>query len=160
MSEEIKRKPGNPAWIKGGPSPNPNGRPRAGLALAERIRERVEPDVLIDFMLQVISGQVVNADQTTSFTTIEQRGAAVKFLAEHGWIKPPTQIETGALGNMPDLSAMTPEQLVSMEDVLRAAANGASLPGMPSESVLRELRDDAAIVERAPADAKRIGGNE
>lgn len=109
-------------------------------------------------MMQVISGKVTNADNTTTFTTIDQRGAAVKFLAEHGWIKPPTQIETGALGGMPDVSTLTPDQLVSMEAVLLAAANGAAMPGMPGPGVLRELQDDAAIVEHAPADAKLIGG--
>jgi len=38
LDKQIKNKRGNPNWKKG-KSGNPNGRPKKGLAIAERIRE-------------------------------------------------------------------------------------------------------------------------
>lgn len=33
----MSGKPGNPAWVKGGPSPNPGGRPKASTALKQAL---------------------------------------------------------------------------------------------------------------------------
>lgn len=45
------------AWKKGIPSPNPAGRPRKGTAMAERMREQVDPDELIQIALSIARGE-------------------------------------------------------------------------------------------------------
>lgn len=81
-SEPKPKRPGNPRWLPG-VSGNPKGRPRSGLAFAERVRERVDPDLIIDLAMQVA------ADETLSPST---RLAALWPLIDRGFIKPPTTI--------------------------------------------------------------------
>lgn len=69
--------------VKGGPSLNPKGRPRSGLAFAERVRERIDPDMIIDLAVRVA------ADETLS---PERRLEALWPLIDRGFIKPPTTI--------------------------------------------------------------------
>jgi hypothetical protein len=79
---EQKRR-GNPAMVKGGPSLNPKGRPRAGLALAERIRERLDPDTLLNLAMRVAE------DETLS----DARKIEILLpLYDRGYVKPPTTI--------------------------------------------------------------------
>ncbi len=70
---------GNPNWVPGGPSPNPRGRPRVGHALAERIRERLDPDAVIELALEVAADVTLPA---------ERRLAALYGLADRGFTKP------------------------------------------------------------------------
>jgi Family of unknown function (DUF5681) len=63
-----------------GQSGNPRGRPRAGLALAERIRERLDPDIVIDLALRLAADESIELDK---------RLAALLQLADRGFIKPP-----------------------------------------------------------------------
>lgn len=81
--EPTPKPRGNPAMVKGGPSLNPKGRPRSGLAFAERVRERVDPDLIINLALEVASDTTMSA---------ERRLAALWPLIDRGFIKPPTTI--------------------------------------------------------------------
>lgn len=96
---------GNPAMVKGGPSLNPKGRPRAGLALAERIRERLDPDTLLDLAVRVA------ADETLS---PERRLEVLIPLYDRGYLKPPTtiaaKVETTDATPRRDWSAVPLEQ--------------------------------------------------
>ncbi len=83
MSDQSPRPRGNPAWRPGGPSPNPRGRPRSGLAFAERVRERVDPDLLIDLALRVAEDEELAP---------AERLAALLPLIDRGFIRPPTTI--------------------------------------------------------------------
>jgi hypothetical protein len=68
MKSEIRamaNAKGNPNWVKGGASPNPRGRPRSGLAMAETIREMMDVDTrreLIRLALDVSRGRSVCID--------------------------------------------------------------------------------------------------
>ena len=109
---EIAQPKGPHRWQKGQPSPNPKGRPRAGLALAERIRERLDPDVLIDLAKRVA------ADETLSESA---RIATLLPLYDRGYIKPPTtiaaQIETTTVQR--DYSAMPLEERRALLDRIK-----------------------------------------
>lgn len=69
--------------VKGGPSLNPKGRPRSGLAFAERVRERIDPDLIIDLAVRVASDETISP---------ERRLEALWPLIDRGFIKPPTTI--------------------------------------------------------------------
>ena len=62
---------------------NPKGRPRSGLAFAERVRERIDPDLVIDLALRVAADETISA---------ERRLEALLPLIDRGFIKPPTTI--------------------------------------------------------------------
>src|SRR3954468_3974752 len=79
MSSDQSPKRGNPNWTAG-KSGNPRGRPRSGLAFAERVRERVDPDVVIDLAMRVTEDE----DLTPS-----ERLAALWPLSDRGFVKPP-----------------------------------------------------------------------
>lgn len=70
-------------WQKGMPSPNPKGRPRSGLAFAERVRERIDPDMIIDLAVRVAEDETLSA---------KARLEALWPLIDRGFIKPPTTI--------------------------------------------------------------------
>ncbi len=80
MSEQEKPR-GNPGWIKGGSSPNPGGRPKNAFALSNLIRERVDPQELVEVALSIARDSEVDE---------KIRLQALAFLADRGWIKPPT----------------------------------------------------------------------
>src|SRR5262245_23393440 len=67
---------GNPQWRKGGPSPNPGGRPRG---LGEAIRARLgDGDKLVVWMLDMAEHAAKDADRAT----------AIRWLSDHGYGKP------------------------------------------------------------------------
>jgi hypothetical protein len=88
VSEQNDEKPAEPKprpahlW-KPGQSGNPKGRPRSGLAFAERVRERIDPDMIIDLAMRVAE------DETLSVKT---RLEALWPLIDRGFLKPPTTI--------------------------------------------------------------------
>jgi hypothetical protein len=93
MTEQsAPKRRGNPAWVKGGPSPNPLGRPRTGLAFAERLRERVDPDVAIDLLLQFATDDTVSA---------ERRLATMLPWLAAGYMRPPTTIDASVTSHEP-----------------------------------------------------------
>ena len=87
MSDQTPTQPEpkpRPAHLwKPGQSGNPKGRPRSGLAFAERVRERIDPDLVIDLALRVAADETISA---------ERRLEALLPLIDRGFIKPPTTI--------------------------------------------------------------------
>jgi hypothetical protein len=82
---EPNRRRGNPAMVKGAPSLNPRGRPRAGLELAECICEHVPPAALVARAIELVKSK----DERVAI-------AALAFLADRGWIRPPVHVDLDA----------------------------------------------------------------
>ncbi|MEJ7597775.1 MAG: hypothetical protein WKG01_07695 [Kofleriaceae bacterium] len=76
QSSLAKRKPGNPAWVAGAPSPNPGGRPK-GESLQAAARRRGPPHRILDAAEKIL-------DAKTDPASV--RMAALAFVAEraHG----------------------------------------------------------------------------
>jgi hypothetical protein len=134
-------------WPKG-VSGNPKGRPRSGLSLAERIREKVDPDELIDIALEIARGNDVIVRDKDGSVILDGDGMpiirapepkdrinALNFLAERGWIKPPVQLELDAPDTAPqglDFSRLSDDELDHLEGLLsRAAGQGTPMALVP-----------------------------
>lgn len=119
MSEKQAKQ--SPVRVNGkfapGHSGNPRGRPSPGLALAQRIRERVSPDELIDVAMKIAGKEGA---------AVRDRLAAVQFLAERGWIKPPEKLELEAsmAPSQPaefDLARLSQDERVALLRALKRA---------------------------------------
>jgi hypothetical protein len=115
-------------WPKG-VSGNPRGRKPSALSLAERIRERVDPDEMIDIWMEIARGKTVTVgnDEDGNVTIIvprvSDRIAALNALAERGWMKPPTSMQVEAVQASPiDFARLSEEQLVAFGALLDAAS--------------------------------------
>jgi hypothetical protein len=82
----MEGKRGNPNWVKGGPSPNPGGRPKA----ATELRQRLEVLALDDDAAQVLRELMQSPDEKIRLDT-------VKFIVDHVKGKP-SQAITGEDG--------------------------------------------------------------
>lgn len=67
----------------GGPSLNPNGRPKVGQSMAERVRALVDPDELIEFFTSVLRDTTCN---------MRERLQSAESLASRGWGRPESNI--------------------------------------------------------------------
>jgi hypothetical protein len=112
MTRRTGNKPGNPAWYKGCPSPNPKGRPPSTHSLAEHIRRKVDPDTLSSIAVEIALD--VDVDP-------KDRIAALKFLADHGWSRPISTVEV-TTGLPLNLSNLTDEQLAALATLEADAA--------------------------------------
>ena len=72
--DRISKRRGNPAW-QSGISGNPAGRPKRGISLAERVRELVDTDAVIEFL------DSVWRDPTAK---LETRVAAAREILDRG----------------------------------------------------------------------------
>ena len=111
-----QKRRGNPAWVKGGPSPNPTGRPRSGLALAERIRERLSPDELIDLVTKALADDSI---------PLRERVAFAFQLAAHGYTKPPAGLDVAVMNGASatrDLSHLSDDEVRELLARVRAPA--------------------------------------
>lgn len=135
-SGEAPQKPrGGP--FRPGPDPRryKGGRPRSGLALAERIRRRVDLDELVDLAIDIARGRAIAVETVDGVKTKQvvipktsDRVAALNFLAERGFVKPPTTIAIDQGGKPPiDFGRLTDDQLDQYEQLLAVAA-GEKLP--------------------------------
>lgn len=109
---DVKKKPTPPsrkgmrpanAWPKG-VSGNPAGRPRSPNSFAERVRERVDPDLVIDLAMRIAE------DESLSPT---ERLRELWPLVQQGWVKPPSGLAinvTNATGEV-DFGHLTDEQI-------------------------------------------------
>lgn len=133
MSEPIKskRRGGNPRMVKGAPSVNPHGRPRAGTALAERIRERLDPDTILDLARQLADDESI---------PIDKRLDSILRLAAMGYLKPPSEhrIEATTTPRQIDLSHLTPAERLAEFRRLRELVNG-SQKALPPGNVSGDL---------------------
>lgn len=136
----VRAKPANvpapprkatPASWRPGQSGNPQGRPRSPLSLAERVREKVSPDELIDIALELARK---GAAEST-------RIAALAWLSDRGWAKPATQqnhlvARVGAV--VPTRWAlMSPEQRAAYLDA-RLMGSGDAIDVDPGEDTDHE----------------------
>lgn len=100
-----KGKGPTPTSWRAGTSGNPRGRPRAGQAFAERVRERVDPDTVIDIALRLAADPSVPD---------ERKLAALLPLIDRGFIKPPAghelTVTAGATATSRDIAALPLEE--------------------------------------------------
>lgn len=105
-----KGKGPTPGSWKPGQSGNPKGGPRSGLALATAIRERIDPQTVLDLVVAYI------ADETVS--TADKLDRLLPWL-HAGYLKPPTATalhvtgEQSAVGSLTHLSTERLEQLLA-----------------------------------------------
>jgi hypothetical protein len=92
--ENMSGKPGNPAWVKGGPSPNPGGRPKASTALKQALEALAIDD---DTATKKLKRLLESTDDKVALD-------AVKFLIDHVKGKPRQEI-TGEDGGAIKLDA-------------------------------------------------------
>lgn len=106
MKQSPSKKPPTAGSWKPGQSGNPNGRPRSGLALAEAIRERVDPHKVIDLVVRHLEDEDV---------PVAQRLAAVLPWMHSGFLKPPTSSSLDITsGAERDLSHLSTAELTEM----------------------------------------------
>jgi hypothetical protein len=128
----------------------------------ERIRERVDPDILIDFHLMVYQGKnpvlVKNGDEwgvvqdpspLAQTPTLEQKAASVKYLTErgHGLPVQSTQVDIEIRARIDQLgSGISTNELMGIDPaalkLIQEAFNRARLPAPPPEDAI-----DAEFVE-------------
>lgn len=140
--------------LPGGPSANPKGRPRSGLALAEAIRRRIDPEEWVDELWSIARGvprrpELRTADGSGSTVTYEpvavkirDRVAALSLLASYGFIKPPQQVEVSQPGGAQvDFSRLSAAEFAVLDRLIERAATDepspAAEPGPPTSTVLR-----------------------
>jgi hypothetical protein len=70
--------PGN-KWTRGGPSPNPKGRPSVGLSLAYALREKFTPDRIVEIAVDLVASDDPKV-----------RLATLQFIADRAYGKVPT----------------------------------------------------------------------
>lgn len=140
MMQQTK---GNPSWVKGGPSPNPKGRPRTGHALSDAIRAVADPTKMAQIAWDIAQGKSSVFGQTeqggwAAIVKPETRLAALNWLATNGFIKPPTQIETTRTDSkVVDFGRLNPAELQVFEQLLARASEEESdavlTPALPAE---------------------------
>lgn len=111
--------PTTTSW-KPGQSGNPRGRPRSGLAFAERVRERVDPDLVIDLAMRVAEDEELSP---------AARLNALWPLIDRGFIKPPTTLAatvSAAVEPTFDVTALPLDEQRNLLDLIRRAR--AALP--------------------------------
>ncbi len=103
-----------------GKSPNPGGKPAAGrptYALAAAIRRVVDPQ-----RLALLAWEIADSDSAEN----RDRLAAMKFLADNGYVKPVVQIEDVTPMKLPDVKEMSLAELMAERQRLAATAEGGS----------------------------------
>ena len=111
------------------------GRPRSGLALAERIRRRVDLDEIVDIAMDIARGRAIPAERDGVKTgdwiipKTSDRVTALNWLAERGFVKPPTTIALEQSDAKPpiDFSRLDDAQLDQYERLLAIAAGETSV---------------------------------
>lgn len=121
------------SWPKG-VSGNPTGRPRHGLAFAEKVRERVNPDMVIDLAMRVAE------DETLSPA---ERLTALWPLVDRGFIKPPQTIDaTLTNGNASSSYSLDHLSLDERRDMLAKLRAGKRLESDAPRLVEPQATDD------------------
>lgn len=136
---EVLPAAGRPEWSGGawpkGHSGNRRGRTPGGLALAERVRQRVNPDDLIDIALRIAMGcPFVITDPRTgepipgmppNIPTVREQLLALTWIRDTGYSKPPQAVAVLAPDDKgsrrTDLSVLSETQLDQLAGLLRAA---------------------------------------
>lgn len=134
-----------PAMLRVPSNVGRKGRPPSVLSLSERIRQRVNPDDLIDIALRIAMGWPVKV--TDPYTgkpvpglpdnvpTVREQLMALTWIRDSGYSKPPASVAVLTPDAAPaaDLTVLTGEQMSQLEDLLRAAEG---LPPAPTDADL------------------------
>ena len=149
-----RRGPGRPFAKGGDPRRDTRGRPRSATSFAEAVRERVDPDELIDLALAIARGEPLVVDLNylrdkakaiaagtplpeisgveVKWPSPSDRMSALAFLRDSGFQKPAQVHEIGpARETLRDYAKMSDEELAKLEELLESAP--AALPGGPDE---------------------------
>lgn len=109
-----------------GNNANPKGRPRPGLAFADAVRRRIDPDRILDLLDRYLADEKVD---------LEKRLSAVLPYINAGFLRPPTtaavRVETAPAAPALDVAALPLEaqrQLLAAIQTARAA-----LPPAPDD---------------------------
>jgi hypothetical protein len=110
--DQPMKKAATPSSWKPGQSGNPKGRPRSGLAFAERVRERIDPDLVIELALQVAAD-----DELSPLVRLN----ALLPLVDRGFQKPATAITATVTPSEPafDVSSLPVEKQRALLDLIR-----------------------------------------
>lgn len=86
MTDQQTRRKGRPRGrpFKPGQSGNPAGRPRTGLSLAEKIRDGIDLDRVIELANELLGASDISADEKLK---------AILPLLKMGYVQPPQGIE-------------------------------------------------------------------
>lgn len=97
------RRRGNPSWVKGGPSPNPEGRPGGYVEFREMCRSKSPKAV------QALEEALANGDASAV--------AAARVLLEYGWGKPasaPEDLDAVREGGGSALAMLSRDELLAI----------------------------------------------
>ena len=132
---KVKRGPDG-RYLKGTPSPNPSGKPKGAFALTKEIQAQLDVVEWCRVLIEIMRGNGVRVTDAEGggALVVTQPGpkdqiAAAKLLAEHGFVKPPTQKQLAIDdGRAPRVAAFQPEllddaQLEQLEMLLAAGGD-------------------------------------
>lgn len=137
-----KGKGPTPSSWKPGQSGNPGGRPRRAMAFADRVRERIDPDKVIDLALRVAEDERL---------TPQERLRELWPLIDRGFVKPPTHLDTTVREGDPlelDVSKLSDERLRAILADLEACRVDA--PPQQAESASMGQQPDGVTVDDLP----------
>jgi hypothetical protein len=158
MSEQSVKKRGNPSWVKGGASPNPKGRPRTGMALAEYFRRHTDVAELHALAMSIARGEGISLERDdrgralpgpVSIPTARDRIAAMTFVRDTGFFKPATMIGVASvdpddLDGGIDYDSLPPEQV---DEVIAGLDRAMVAAGRPSILLVDDSGSDIIDVE-------------
>lgn len=114
---------GNPHWVKGGPSPNPTGRPKG---LAALVREIEDFDDLVRTVVRIRQGKPIHvgtADQARPalIPTLRDVEWACDWLADRGYGRPTQQVQMDVkTSEASDDSALGAAELAELQRLLES----------------------------------------
>lgn len=155
----VKRKPRPPSRKGKGPTPssfkpgvsgNPGGRPRKAMAFADRVRERIDPDLVIDLALAVAEDEALAP---------HERLRELWPLIDRGFVKPPTNAHvslerTDSNAETADYSKLSLDELRTLRELHAKALTAGTeqpehRPEQPTVSV-----DDLSAYNRSTTGAE------
>jgi hypothetical protein len=129
-----------PRWVRGGPSPNPGGRPKSATLVARAVAEKTDGGrEIVDRVLAIARGE----DATIS--SERSRTWALEWLADRVWGKPISSIEL--VGNAPQVPPRIDANLSDeeMREIIRCCDRVAELQAKAvRRAPLAQLQEIAA----------------
>ena len=140
MTEQRR---GNPYWRKGGPSPNPGGRPKAAITAA--LRERVDPGEIAEFLLEVVRNPAGKMPERL-------KAAEMIYARLEGQPLSRSEIVADISTRTADpFEDMSDEELAALKQSLRAELRGDETLGIEEPDAVAELVLPAAAPSLVPS---------